>query len=572
MSLELGHHPEEEQLLRYADGELPAGPAASVRSHLEVCWQCRTELQELQGVIGECVKYRKNVLERHLPAPPSPWGDLYRQFEEIDASAGRGFFIDPLLQVLQYPVRHARRWAPAAAALAIILAVVYRYTFTPAVEAAELLRKAAVAAELTPPKTRRLQVRTRTRLFTRARRLNQSLAAGVDSEASVAALFRESHYGWEDPLSARSYQAWRDQLAQRRDQVATLHDARSTKVTGYRIETSTASGELTEASIQLSAPDLIPVEARFEFRNQDWVEISEVAEDAAPPAETLAFEKDHLRPVPESAAPPARLPKTGASSTAGDELHILGALHKIGADLGDPIEVKRSGGAIVVVGVGISAERQRQLQDMLGSKPNVVLQFSEAAVPPLQPEGAASPGVGAARVEEDSLRNRMEAQLGGRRYVEQLTRQILEMSESMMSRAYALRRLAEQMPQEVESELSAPDRQLLADLYHDHIAALTGQEAEIERVLGPVLTSLGAADASEKTSPVTAGTWQASTEVLFQSARRVDKQLAQMLDVTPGEGVAEQLPAEVRRSLAQLRAGSQLCDRLTAQALRPGAR
>jgi hypothetical protein len=128
------------------------------------------------------------------------------------------------------------------------------------------------------------------------------------------------------------------------------------------------------------------------------------------------------------------------------------------------------------------------------------------------------------------------------------------------------------MPTGVEAELSVQDRQLLVNLHHDHTAALAREEAEIERVLDPVLASLGAPDAGAGSSPITAGNWQACTEELFQAARRVDRQVAQMLDVAPGEGRAEQLPGEVRSSLAELRARAEICDRLTAEELGPAGR
>ena len=54
-------HPDDGLLLRYLDGELPGRKARQVRTHLEACWQCRTQSEELQNVIGECVRYRKNV-------------------------------------------------------------------------------------------------------------------------------------------------------------------------------------------------------------------------------------------------------------------------------------------------------------------------------------------------------------------------------------------------------------------------------------------------------------------------------------------------------------------------------
>ena len=49
-------HPEQSDLLLYIDGELPGGKARQVRSHLEACWQCRSEVEELHGIINECVK------------------------------------------------------------------------------------------------------------------------------------------------------------------------------------------------------------------------------------------------------------------------------------------------------------------------------------------------------------------------------------------------------------------------------------------------------------------------------------------------------------------------------------
>src|SRR6202044_1995539 len=95
-------------------------------------------------------------------------------------------------------------------------------------------------------------------------------------------------------------------------------------------------------------------------------------------------------PAAGSPPPPELFHPARPASTAGDELHILGALHELGADLGDPIEVKRAGGEILVTGVGIPVERQRQIKEALGSKPNVVVRFSDAAAPPLQPEDTAS--------------------------------------------------------------------------------------------------------------------------------------------------------------------------------------
>src|SRR6478672_5051056 len=146
-------HPEQEQLLRYADGELPSRQARKIKSHLESCWHCRTELEELQAVVRECVRYRKDVLVPHLPDPPRAWVDLTSGFAAIDASLGRR----PLWGML----RPVRIWGPVAAAVAVCWFAYYQLRHAPSVKAAELLRQAVAAADAKPAKAARIRIRTR---------------------------------------------------------------------------------------------------------------------------------------------------------------------------------------------------------------------------------------------------------------------------------------------------------------------------------------------------------------------------------------------------------------------------
>src|SRR5882672_4244015 len=98
-------HPGDEQLLLYADGEPTSRSSGDIRSHRDACWQCRAELEEMQSIVAECVRYRKNVLQRHLPAAPEPWADIYRGFDAIDAEMVRASFWDRLTRVLLAPLR-----------------------------------------------------------------------------------------------------------------------------------------------------------------------------------------------------------------------------------------------------------------------------------------------------------------------------------------------------------------------------------------------------------------------------------------------------------------------------------
>src|SRR5215831_1490331 len=139
-SLQIGH-PEDDRLLRYADGELAAGDAAQVRIHLEACWQCRQELTEVQKVVGRCVEYREQM-QAHLPPPPEPWVDLHRRMSEIDTALAGGSFSTQLKRLF-----HPGIWVPAAVAAVLMAGIYYQFRHAPSVRAAELLRKAAAAED-----------------------------------------------------------------------------------------------------------------------------------------------------------------------------------------------------------------------------------------------------------------------------------------------------------------------------------------------------------------------------------------------------------------------------------------
>jgi hypothetical protein len=517
-------HLEDEQLLRYADGESPARDAAAIRSHLEACWQCREQLDQLQNTVGECVRYRKNILQRHLPPPPAPWTDIYRGFGEIDAALAQASFRERVARILRAPAYSAKRWAAVAVTIMAVCVLYYRFRQAPSVQAAELLRKAIAAADAHPGKPRRIQIRTKDRILT------------PDALSSLQVLFRQAHYDWDDPLSAKSYQVWRDALTDKRDSVAEERDA-------YRIRTDTGSGELMAATLKIRMQDLRPVEERFEFRNREWVEITELTGESAPPVVIAKADGN-------TADNHTKMSTPSTSATIGDELHVLASLHRVGADLGDPIEVSRAGGDILVDGVGIAPQRQQEIHDALSAQRHVVVRFSEPAPAKLEPEREAHPDI-------QQLQAQMAEQIGGRVDFSQLATQVLDMSESMMARAYALRRLAERIPTEVETELSSQDRQLLKSLQQEHTEALRRQTAEIDRLLRPALESVRVAPPSSPDSIA-----HSSAEELFQSARRVEKLLAVMFGAAPPESPGDQVPSQLLSSLAQLRARVDAYDRL----------
>jgi hypothetical protein len=545
MSSLAARHPEESLLLRYVDGELPARKMRAIERHLEACWQCRTEIEELQATVADCVRYRKNVLAAHLPPPPNPWPDLARDFARIDALSKGEPWAVRMMQALRAPA--LRPWAiTAAAALVLAAGLYYQLRETPAVQAAALLKQAADAAVGRPAASRTLRIRTKSATFTRtlhSRRRPVSDAA----EASLEARFEAARYSWEDPLSATSFQNWRNGLASKSDEVRTVPNPQSPAESCYQIRTTTPDGDLVVASLLLTATGLEPVEARFEFRDREWVEINEFADasirDSAPPAVA------HVGPPPRQVVPSQPAATSSGAASISEELRVMLALHEVGADLGDPVEVSRSEGRIVVGGVGVPAQRQAQIHERLAAMPNVVVHFSEPTTPAVpEPEGE-MPASGAA----PKLHTRIEQQFSGRAEFERFSSYMLDRNEAMMARAYALRALAQRFPADHEAALSAQDRQALRNVVREHTEALGREEAAMQRLIQPVLVSMGAS-AALRPAPAAAG-WQSSAEELFRSSRRVEVLLSSVLGVSRSDVASDRLPSELLSAMAELRTG-----------------
>ncbi|MDR3703649.1 MAG: zf-HC2 domain-containing protein [Candidatus Sulfopaludibacter sp.] len=555
MSNSFTHHPDDGVLLRYIDGELTGRKARQVEKHLEACWQCRTEIEELKATVAECIRYRKNV-----PAPPDPWGDLSRGFARIDDSLGA----EPFLTKLLRPAASLRWSLAAAAVLALVCGIYYQLRETPSVQAATLLRRAVAASAARPEQAlRRVRFRSGSQQFIRA------VAAGKPEAAlpqTMQAKFLRAHYDSTEPLSARAFQAWRDSEPQKQDDVSTVADPQAHGGNCYRIRTTAATGDVAAATLMLRTADLVPVEGLLEFRDNQWIEFSEFTE--SPDRSTNALSASDVEVPERLAVPPSRLAVVAPRSSASvsDELQVLSALQKIGADLGDPIHVTLTPDKVLVSGEGVAPERRQLIQRTLESMPNVAVQFTEPVAAPI-PEGSVSSppapsGTTRAVAPDSKIQSRLEEQLGGPAEFERFSSQILDVDDGAMSHAHALRNLARQFPAAAEAGLSVSDRHVLREMARENATALSGSVNTLQRQLRGVLTSLGGRAAPPGVSPLVS--WQASAEDLFRDSQRVQVLVSVLLGVTSGQ-ISGELPANLLGAISELRANVDRCQQLLAQ-------
>src|SRR5262249_57470241 len=159
-------HLDEGVLLQYLDGEVPKRQVRNVQGHLEACWQCRAELEDLQSTMNLCVRYRKQVLVPCLPGPPQAWSAL--DFDRVDAELAAESILSRLGRWLSPWQSAPLRWALSGAlVLALTFAIVRQLRETPKVEAAALLQKAVSAGAAHPRPTTRLGLPTPSPPFSR---------------------------------------------------------------------------------------------------------------------------------------------------------------------------------------------------------------------------------------------------------------------------------------------------------------------------------------------------------------------------------------------------------------------
>jgi hypothetical protein len=530
-------HKGEEQLLRYADGELPAREAAEVRQHLEACWQCRAALAELEDLVGRCMRYRRDVLQVALPPPPLPWTDIRRKFDEVELSSARVSWLGRLGNF-----RLPGRWIPVAVTAALLCGVYLRFRETPSVHAAELLKRAVAAAERGPQAPRRIQIRTSRHRITRIQGAHQP-AAHPETTKQMRSLFELANYSWEDPLSARSFQSWRERLDQKQDEVIAVNG-------GRRIRTTTDSGELVEATLTLKGQDLQPVEGTLRFRNSEFVEITEVP--APPmPAPPLAAS---VEAAPSAAPSEPAVEPAPPAATIADELQVIARLHRLGADLGEPVEVRRESGMVMVTGIGIGAARQRQIESELHALPNVVVRFSQPPSIPEQAPAGPEPVPAAAPYPTAKLEKALGERAG----------ELLDVSDALMARVYAVRRLAQRFPEWEESQLGGEERRTLARLLQEHSSALRARATEIHDLLSPVLRPDTGAAAPARPPALPSG-WQPAAEELFGRARLLERLLVAALGGSAMESPAEELPGRLSAAVAELRVVTEAYDHMVSK-------
>lgn len=627
-------HPSDDELLLNVDGELGRKEAERLRTHLEACWSCRVRSEKIQETISGFIDYRNKVLKPALE-PPQSWRMFDAKLSRVVEESGKRSLLTLVRESLEKLFSAPRLAVALASSLCVALLLVALLPRSTTVSASELLQQAAVAeaqqirAVTQPVVYQKLAVRRisptpspdhsatleiwRDTTNSRVRQTvggGPQVSGGGEEEVSdsitnpqlqapgaqpappsagfvpavVAELkdvFLTNHMDWQQPLSPISFQAWRISLEQKHEEVQESALAGGLKVLTLKTipKAPVAIGAIAEVDLVVRAEDWHPVSQYLRVRAEEGereYELTEIAFqvvslDAIGP---FVFAEPPVAPIVPATPASVVSSSPSAAELAAAEMEARSALHDVGADLGEPIEIVRTpSGEVEVRGLAETAERKQELLTALQDIPLVTVtiqtieeaQEAELKAPvaslpsppeastartapePIPPAPAPLPfateevvASGRLPIQEEleqyfAARRRSdgstEAERAGVRLdITEFSNKVLALCEGTLSEAWALRRLAERYSGEELAQFNPQSQWQLESLVRDHIRAMRERIEGAHALLRPVLLSMAAEEAGgskQSARPPSHGLldagWPAFSPPLFTTVQRIDR-------------------------------------------------
>jgi hypothetical protein len=577
-------------LLLAIDGELSASDYVVVKDHVRACWTCRARKEHLERTIEDIVEYEQALVAPDMPPSSGGKAIFMARLDQLAAELGSPSLVRRwgLMLLQTYRLVFSSRvtwvtWVACSSLTVIVCFYVVLHRNTPVVSASELLQRAAAsesglfAGVSQPVMVQKLSIKVngykiaRTIYRDRAGNRRASRADVSAQEESVTErAFQQSSLSWDDPLSPQAYSHWRDGIAEKRDVM--------TRVDGdlLRLDTTASSGPVAEASLTVRASDYHPVEENVRLRDESRVEIAELSYDVV----AFASLSPDIFGNPIS-APALKLPVITTSNKVADdaelamtELQVRSALHNLGADLGEQIDVQpKKDGSVRVEGIAADDARRLQLVSALRAIPRTQVHIETVAQATTHQQAIQVSGpvrvavmAGATPLLETSLKQRFPDDDQRTAYVNQT----LALTQGASARVWALNRLAERYSPQQVALLDSVSRQRLGMLLGDHLSALREEINRLQNQLGQVLSpssnTAAANTASSKFTssemPEHADDWRSHVHRMHSSVETVDESVAVLLtgSSTDEKDDPEAIEIGLRTTLTQLQAELQVLD------------
>lgn len=556
-------HVADDDLLLYADGELSPNQSSKIHEHLESCWPCRVRAEKYSQIISELVDCVGSEVAASIPPPPNTWRYFVGQLNTASLQPRRWW------PNLRFTVHLVGKQGVQLASLVLILLsgffLLHVFRANPSglssTSPNDLLRRAS-AADLQrlrqvrePVVYQKLAIRADGRSLTReiwrdasTHRLKENWDVPARHDArqnakphanpvppgaeEVKKAFVSNNFPWDDPLSADSYEAWRNTVALGSENVE--HDGdhivlRTSTLAPASQETAAPVGHarLVAARLTLRARDLHPISEILDFssytngkENLERIELAELKYDVLPFSSLHSdlFSDAVSSPLIAGSLHSAVIHPPAGPSLAeliDSEMAARFALHKVGADLNSPITVvlqrPKEGAVVAIRGIMPSSSKQRELVEALSGIPFLSTQLkTEADVSqelPVETANARSepgPPASAPPPPRSPIAKQLLRDLQSQEAVEMFSEQAFSSAESLMAHSWAWRRLSERYTElnATGPPLRPSSQQLVDTMLRDYREGMRTDATALLKTLEPVLISFAATPetASDKLS------------------------------------------------------------------------
>lgn len=505
-------HLSEDELILFMDREIALDEVAAAERHLFKCRDCSERLRRLTLASNAYQDFQNEVLEPLLDVSVQGWDRPFKR-----SNRWMIWVVAASLCVLVFAVAYLSKSGEPGAEQVLTRAEAADYrntgTIVIATDKYRLIRPAVLRTGTSDPRVGHIQ-----------------------------ALFVEARYSWDDPLSARSFAAWRRTLHRREDEVSSVVEPGGLKL--YQVKTRTPDGVLRAASLTLKADTYQATRASFDFEGEGSLQMTQQTEVPleSPKPKSNSSEKMEVAVTPE------------------EELRVFAALNAIGADAGDPIDIhlQPEHRSIVVTGMGLSDMRRKEVENALRGMTAVTLEFtshSSAQFGRRSPVAEPEPDSGADNADM-LFRQKLAVPFGGSTQLEAATDKALDSSNTLFARSHWLQLLARQFPPAIEAKLDANGKSELGSLRRKEIDSISLALLNLKVQLAPLVAD----SAGTQSSVMTNATWQAAANALFEDARNLDGLLSRLLaghyTEEMGNNFLKQLPADLSKVESSLRSAS----------------
>jgi len=576
----MNNHLTSRQMLAYLDGELSRSETHYAKEHLHSCWTCRSEVERLKADIAMILDAHNESFSTALPPPPCPWPS----FNTLLARKAP----PPQVPLWARTLAHMNsRLSPAralvsAAIIVVLVILAYSAFRSKPVSAKEVMRRVQNADTNRTAITKDQVIRERVHIRKTMRGESHSESMQVDTWKSTTAAYwnapnrdsvaaeLEAQYKAHDipiglPLSAASADSW--------GRVAGGSPIVSQQ--GSDVDLSfTGTGDGTTGTVEhvnlLIQPETWQVkqmtlefpDASFEVTEDDF---SVVPVSAVPP-ELLAYLEPEA--MPQILVQPVMHPISGATASLihlplidldHAELDVFATLHRLNADLGEPVTVTRSSHSVQVGLWQLPPDRQNELRAALEPEAGVEVELAAPlrsgaiSKPAIAPLITAASGPLYIPAESGGDDQRLLKLFGSVEKEQKFTDEALATSTAILSHLYALRNLQGQFPPEKEQSLPPEERAQLIAIVRDHAAAVTTSLNTLRAQLVPLNTAFHVS-ASESMAQPAAINWQSDMLEALETARNGDHLLRSMLTTSQTPTTPDIALPQIEQGLSHLTA------------------